>query len=91
MSEKEIVYVESNSAGNTAGIIAIILAILGILTLGTIFVPLAAIVALFGTIGAFSNMNISGIGINILAWVLVVIGVATSPVLLAIIIGSGSQ
>lgn len=87
MTEEKIVYVKTNNAGSTAGIIACVLAVLGILTLGTVFVPLAAIVALFGTLGAMAHMNFSGIGINILAWILVVVGFATSPVLLVLIIG----
>ncbi len=91
MTEKEVIYVKSNNAGSTAGIIACVLAVLGIFTLGTIFVPLAAFVSLLGTFGAVSRMNISGIGINILAWVLVVVGFATSPVLLILILGSGAQ
>ena len=69
----------------TAGIIACILAVLGILFLGTIFVPIAAIVALIGSIIAIKNKNLAGIGINILAWVLTIIGLFTSPVLLGII------
>ena len=69
----------------TAGIIACILAVLGILFLGTIFVPIAAIVALIGSIIAIKNKNLAGIGVNILAWVLTIIGLFTSPVLLGII------
>ena len=69
----------------TAGIIACILAVLGILFLGTIFVPIAAIVALIGSIIAIKNKYWAGIGVNILAWVLTIIGLFTSPVLLGII------
>lgn len=69
-------------SGLVAGIIACVLAVLGILFLGIVFVPLAAVVALIGTIIAIKNKNIAGIGVNILAWVLVVIGLMTSPVLL---------
>ena len=69
----------------TAGIIACILAVLGILFLGTIFVPIAAIVALIGSIIAIKNKNLAGIGVNLLAWVLTIIGLFTSPILLGII------
>ncbi len=72
-------------AGKTAGIIACILAICGILFLGIVFIPLAVIVALVGTIVAIKNSNLSGIGICVLAWVLIVIGFITSPLLLAAI------
>ena len=82
---------ESNKGtGVVAGIIACVLAVLGILFLGTIFVPIAAIVALIGTIIAIKNGNAAGIGVNILAWVLTVIGVYTSPVLLALILGAAA-
>ncbi len=78
---------ESKKAGTglVAGIIACVLAVIGILFFGIIFVPLAAIVALIGTIIAIKNKNFAGIGVNILAWVLVIIGVMTSPVLLTAI------
>ena len=54
--------------GMVAGIIACVLAVLGILFLGTIFVPLAAVVAIFGTVIAIKNKNGAGIGVNELAW-----------------------
>lgn len=75
---------QQKGIGVMAGIIACVLAVLGILFLGFIFVPIAAIVALIGTIIAIKNKNIRGIGINILAWVLVLVGLLTSPMLLAI-------
>ena len=81
MSEKN----EKIGTGFTAGIIACVLAVLGILFLGMVFVPLAAITALIGTIIAIKNKNIRGIGINILAWILTLIGLLTSPLLLAAI------
>lgn len=73
------------NTGVMAGIIACVLAVLGILFLGTIFVPLAFITALIGTIIAVKNKNIKGIGVNVLAWVLTFIGLITSPVLLAVL------
>lgn len=77
---------QQKGIGVMAGIIACVLAVLGILFLGFIFVPIAAIVALIGTIIAIKNKNIRGIGINILAWVLVLVGLLTSPMLLAILV-----
>lgn len=73
------------NTGLLANGIACILAVLGILFLGIIFVPLAAITAIIGSIKAFKNKNLSSIGLNILAWVLVLIGFITSPILLAAI------
>lgn len=76
---------KSVGTGVMAGIIASVLAVLGILFLGTIFVPLATITALIGTIIAVKNKNIKGIGVNILAWVLTLIGLFTSPILLGLL------
>ncbi|MGQ0286567.1 hypothetical protein ACT2CV_05115 [Pasteurellaceae bacterium 22721_9_1] len=82
---------ENNAkSGMVAGIIACVLAVLGILFLGIVFVPLAAITALIGSIIAFKNKNLAGIGVNILAWVLILVGLFTSPILLAAI-GLGSM
>jgi hypothetical protein len=88
--EQQVVVVSKQGPGMVAGIIACVLAVLGILFLGTIFVPIAAIVALFGTVIAVKNNNKAGIGVNVLAWVLTIIGLFTSPVLLTII-GISSQ
>jgi hypothetical protein len=84
-NKKEVVYVEKQSTGMVAGIIASVLAVMGILFLGTVFVPLAAVTAIIGTLIAVKNKNSSGIGVNILAWVLIVVGLFTSPMLLSII------
>lgn len=85
MTEIQQLEAEKQGTGILAGIIACVLAVLGILTVGTIFVPIAAIVSLIGTIIAMKNKNGSGIGVNILAWVLTIIGLFTSPVLMIII------
>lgn len=79
------VSVQSRSSGMVAGIIACVLAVLGILFLGIVFVPLAALVAFIGTIVAVKGRNLAGIGVNVLAWVLVLTGFFTSPLLLAAI------
>ena len=71
------------NSGIIPGIIACVLAVLGIFTIGILFVPLAAVVALIGTIVAVKNMNFGGIGVAVLAWILTIIGFATSPVLWA--------
>jgi len=84
MTEAQAV-VAKQGTGMVAGILACFLAVNGIVYLGTIFVPLAAIVAIFGTTIAIKNKNIAGIGVNVLAWVLTIVGLATSPLLLTII------
>ncbi len=85
MSETQQVVITKKGNGMVAGIIACVLAVLGIFFLGVVFVPLAAVVALIGTIIAIKNKNIAGIGVNALAWVLTIVGLFTSPLLLGII------
>ncbi|MBL4744439.1 MAG: hypothetical protein JKX87_07420 [Cycloclasticus sp.] len=80
-----IFHEKETRTGITAGIIASILAIIGTVMLGTIFVPLAVITAIAGTYHAIRGRDAGGIGINLLAWVLILIGLFTSPLLLSII------
>ena len=86
MSEAQQAVVAKQGTGMVAGIIACMLAVLGILFLGTIFVPIAAIVTLIGTIIAIKNKNVAGVGVNVLAWILTIVGLFTSPLLLGIIV-----
>ncbi|MGV6988335.1 hypothetical protein ACWA5Z_04980 [Testudinibacter sp. P80/BLE/0925] len=58
---------EKTNSGMIAGIISCVLAVLGILFLGFIFIPLAAIVAIFATVTAVKNKNLAGIGASVLA------------------------
>ena len=83
--EKKIVYVSKETPGFMMGIIAGVLAILGIFTLGFVFVPLAAFMALIGSFIALKYKNSTGIAVNGLAWILILIGFMTSPFLLGII------
>lgn len=80
-----------NGKGMVAGIIACVMAVLGILFLGFVFVPIAVVIAIFGTYIAIKNKNMSGIGVNILAWVLIIVGFVTSPALLLMIGLTSSQ
>lgn len=82
---------EKQKKGMTAGIIASVLAVLGILFLGVVFIPLAIIVALLGTFISIKNKNTAGIGVNILAWILIIVGFVTSPALLMVIGLSGAK
>ena len=83
MAHKEIIYVKQVNPGSTAGALACAFAVLGIFTLGVVFVPLAAFIALLGSVMAIMHLNIAGMAMNALAWFLVIIGILTSPVLLA--------
>ncbi|REG82897.1 hypothetical protein [Marinomonas pollencensis] len=89
MAKPEVVYVTANNAGNSAGIFACVLAALGIFTLSVVFVPLAAIVAICGLVSAILQVNVSGIGLNLFAWLLIVVGIVTSPVLIAFMLMLG--
>jgi uncharacterized iron-regulated membrane protein len=73
--------------GLLAGLFGCVLAILGIFTLGFVFVPLAALCALVGLLRGISGFNATGIGTSLLAACLCVFGLATSPVLLAVVAG----
>ncbi|WP_456432229.1 hypothetical protein [Nitratifractor sp.] len=84
MSETQV-QVAKKGTGLIAGIIASVLAVLGILFLGVVFIPIAVIVAVIGTIIAVKNRNMAGIGVNILAWILIIVGFVTSPVLLGLL------
>ena len=84
-STKTTSQIRKNNAGLLPGLIACILALLGIFTLGVLFIPLAALVAVISTIIAIKNKSISGIGATILAWILTIVGLVLSPVLLALI------
>lgn len=86
MADEKIVVVQQNS-GNTAGILAIVFAILGIFFLGILFVPLAFICAIITTI-----KTIKGIAsklVTVIAWILLAVAIVTSPTILALF-GAGS-
>ncbi|MGX2970621.1 hypothetical protein [Ursidibacter sp. B-7004-1] len=76
---------KTKSSGLVAGVIACVLAVLGILFLGIVFIPLAAITATIGSVTAIKHKNLAGIGVNIFAWLLTLVGLFTSPILLAAI------
>lgn len=80
--EQVAVAPQKQGTGMVAGIIACVLAALGILFLGIVFVPLATIVAIFGTVISIRNRNMGGIGVNALAWLLILVGFFTSPLLI---------
>ena len=75
MSEQPTVQPQSN----VLGILSIVFAILGIFFLGIVFVPLAFLCA----IAAVKKQ--ASLVIAILAWILTIVGLMTSPVLLATI------
>nr|WP_314120266.1 hypothetical protein [uncultured Campylobacter sp.] len=79
MSEQPTVQPQSN----VLGILSIVFAILGIFFLGIVFVPLAFLCAIAATYQAVKKQ--ASLIIAILAWILTIVGLITSPVLLATI------
>lgn len=82
MADEKIVVVQQNS-GNTAGILAIVFAILGIFFLGILFVPLAFICAIIATIRAVKG--VASKLVAVISWILIIIAFATSPMLLGML------
>ncbi|MGF1645039.1 MAG: hypothetical protein ACFCUJ_15480 [Thiotrichales bacterium] len=72
--------------GVLSGIVAIILAILGILTIGVVFTPLAALTTIAGFVVSISRLSVSGIGLNILATMLTTAAFISSPVLVLTVV-----
>jgi hypothetical protein len=71
--------------GLTAGFWGCLLAVLGILcSFGVVFVPVAVVCTLVGLVRGVSARDAISIGTSLLAACLCVVGVASSPVLLAI-------
>ena len=58
-----------------------VFAVLGIFTFGIVFIPIAFVLGIIGTIFSVKNKNKTGMGLSVLAWVLVIIGFLLSPVL----------
>ena len=92
---REVVYVYRSNAGVVSGAFAIVFAILGIFTVGFIFVPLAiflSVISFVSSIGLFRGFTyISGTGflLSIIASFLSFWGVITSPSLL-LLVGTGA-
>jgi hypothetical protein len=66
-------------AGLIAGAFGCILGVLGILTSGLVFVPLATLCAVIGLVNGISRLNFAGVGLSALAAILSLIGFAASP------------
>jgi len=86
---KTVVIRHRGSAGLVAGIFGCIFGILGIFTVGIIFVPLAAICSVVGLLRGIFGGSASGIGLSILAAALAIWGVVVSPTLW-LLIAAGS-
>jgi hypothetical protein len=84
MAEPHVFVENYRPAGLTAGFWGCALAILGILSVGFVFVPAAIVCTLVGLVRGASARDPIGTGVSLLAACLCVIGFASSPFLLAI-------
>jgi hypothetical protein len=67
--------------GIVAGVLSCLFGILGILTIGIIFVPLAALCSVVGLLRGIAGPSIAGIATSLLGVALTVIGFISSPTL----------
>ena len=72
-------------AGVLAGILGCVFAVLGIFTLGFLFIPIAALCSLIGLVGGLGRLSIAGIAVSALSTFLTIVGLVSSPVLLLIL------
>jgi hypothetical protein len=78
-NEQTVIVRHQGSPGVLAGVLGCVFGILGILTLGIIFVPLAAVCSVIGIIRGVTGGSAAGIGVSILGAVLTVGGFVFSP------------
>jgi hypothetical protein len=67
--------------GILAGLLGCAFAVLGILTFGFVFVPLAAVCSFIGFVRGVGGLSVAGIGVSVLGCILTVVGFAVSPTL----------
>jgi hypothetical protein len=79
---------EKKKAGNGSGIFSCIFGLLGIFTVGIIFVPLTFITAFIGFIDATRGMNGGGQAINLLGFILGCVGAFMSPSIWILVAGA---
>jgi hypothetical protein len=65
--------------GVLAGVLGCVFGILGIFTIGLIFVPIAAICSLVGLMNGAGGRNGAGIGVSLIGCFLTVVGFIASP------------
>ena len=89
-NETRIVIIRQGNPGALAGGLGCIFAVLGIFTLGLLFVPIAAMCSLIAVARSCSRPNVVGIGISLLACALTVAGFMTSPSLWLLVAASST-
>jgi hypothetical protein len=73
--------------GILAGLLGCIFAVLGIFTIGTLFVPIAVICSIVGLLRGVTGPSASGLSISLLGALLCAVGVMLSPALLLMLSG----
>lgn len=76
-----------SDSGVIAGLLGCVFGTLEILTIGLIFVPLAALCAFFGLLRGVVGKSVTDIGLSLLAWLTVAIGAAVSPSVWIVLLG----
>ncbi len=80
-SDQIVIVKRSNNSGLLAGLLGCIFAILGIFTLGILFVPIAVICSLIGILSGVIGRSSTGVIVSLLAGVLSFFGFVYSPTL----------
>ncbi|TGP49172.1 hypothetical protein EN873_30305 [bacterium M00.F.Ca.ET.230.01.1.1] len=80
---------QRRNSGRTLGILGCVFGVLGILTLGILFVPLALLFSTFGFVRGLFGRSVSGIGFSLLGVFLGVVGFIVSPALWAAVAAVG--
>jgi hypothetical protein len=83
-----VVVKHAGRPGVVAGLLGCVFGVLGIFTLGLIFVPLAAICSVVGLLRGLTGVSLSGIGCSLLAGALTFWGFVVSPSLW-LLVGAG--
>ena len=78
-NNQTVVVRHQGSPGVLAGVLACVFGVLGILTLGVVFVPLAALCSVVGVVRGVIGRSAAGIGVSILGIVLTIAGFVFSP------------
>lgn len=78
-THQTVVVRSSGSPGVVAGLLGCGLAVIGIFTIGFVFVPLAAICSMVGVVRGVIGRNGGGIGVSLLGLALTVAGFVLSP------------
>lgn len=73
--------------GMVPAIIGCIFAVLGIFTLGFLFVPIAILCSVIGLLRSVTRFSLGGFALSILSCILSVVGIVSSPALLLILAG----